>query len=83
MQHFFGRDRASFTAYSEDPHTLVRSRRMNSFSQVAEEGEFSRLWLGVHYRWDAEDGRQIGTNVGEYVFANALQPTHPGGPHRQ
>lgn len=83
MQNFFGRDDASFTAQSEDPHTLERFRRMNSFSQVAEEGEFSRLWLGVHFRWDAEDGREIGTNVGDYVFANALQPTRSSHPHQQ
>ncbi|MFJ9646299.1 vanadium-dependent haloperoxidase [Streptomyces sp. NPDC004244] len=79
MQNYFGRDEASFVAQSEDPHTLVRYRRMNSFSQVAEEGEFSRLWLGVHFRWDAEDGREIGTNVGDYVFANALRPTQQKG----
>ncbi|GAA5035470.1 hypothetical protein GCM10023335_81330 [Streptomyces siamensis] len=75
MQHFFKRDDVSFIAHSEDPHTLESYRRINSFSQVAEEGEFSRLYLGVHFRWDAEDGREIGTNVGDYVFANALQPT--------
>jgi hypothetical protein len=83
MKHFFGRDGVSFVAHSEDPHTLVAYRKLNSFSQVAEEGEFSRLWLGVHFRRDAEDGRAIGTNVGDYVFANALLPTRPGRPHQQ
>lgn len=83
MKHFFGRDNASFVAHSEDPHTLEAYRQMRSFSQVAQEGEFSRLWLGVHFRWDAEDGRAIGTNVGDYVFANALLPTRPGHPHQQ
>ncbi|MFF4426344.1 vanadium-dependent haloperoxidase [Streptomyces sp. NPDC001549] len=83
MQHYFDRDDVSFTAHSEDPHTLVLSRQMNSFSQVAQEGEFSRLWLGVHFRWDAEDGREIGTNVADYVFDNALQPTRPGRPDQR
>ncbi|WP_432048854.1 vanadium-dependent haloperoxidase [Streptomyces asiaticus] len=80
MKHFFGRDDVSFTAHSEDPHTIKAYRRMDSFSQVAQEGEFSRLWLGVHFRWDAEDGRTIGTNVGDYVFANVLLPTRPHPP---
>lgn len=57
MKHFFGRDDVSFTAHSEDPHTIKAYRRMDSFSQVAQEGEFSRLWLGVRFRWDAEGGR--------------------------
>ncbi|MGW4566858.1 vanadium-dependent haloperoxidase [Streptomyces sp. NPDC004561] len=82
MKHFFGRDNASFTAHSEDPHTLEAYRPMRSFSQVAQEGEFSRLWLGVHYRWDAEDGRAIGTHVADYVSAHALLPTRPNHPHQ-
>lgn len=80
MKHFFGRDKVSFIAHSEDPHTIEAYRRMDSFSQVAEEGEFSRLWLGVHFRWDAEDGRAIGTGVGDYVFGHALRPTRKNGP---
>ncbi|WP_432027771.1 vanadium-dependent haloperoxidase [Streptomyces sp. 1222.5] len=80
MKHFFGRDKVSFIAHSEDPHTIEAYRRMDSFSQVAEEGEFSRLWLGVHFRWDAEDGRAIGTDVGDYVFGHALRPTRKNGP---
>lgn len=83
MKHFFGRDDVSFIAHSEDPHTIEAYRRMANFSQVAEEGKLSRLWLGVHYRWDAEDGNVIGTNVGDYVFDNALLPTRPGRPHQQ
>lgn len=83
MKHFFGRDDVSFIAHSEDPHTLEAYRRMANFSQVAEEGKLSRLWLGVHFRWDAEDGSEIGNNVGDYVFANALLPTRPGRPHQQ
>ncbi len=82
MKHFFGRDDVSFTARSEDPHTIKAYRRMDSFSQVAQEGEFSRLWLGVHFRWDAEDGSAIGTNVGEYVSDNALLPTRPHRPRQ-
>ncbi|MGW1886331.1 vanadium-dependent haloperoxidase [Streptomyces sp. NPDC001970] len=82
MKHFFGRDDVSFIAHSEDPHTIEEYRRMANFSQVAEEGKLSRLWLGVHFRWDAEDGNEIGTNVGDYVFANALQPTRHGHPHK-
>ncbi|MFB7336473.1 vanadium-dependent haloperoxidase [Streptomyces adustus] len=81
MQRFFGRDRVSFIAHSEDPHTLQAFRLMSSFSQVATEGEFSRIYLGVHFRWDAEDGRQIGTNVAKYVSANSLLPIRSGRPH--
>ncbi|MFD7876492.1 vanadium-dependent haloperoxidase [Streptomyces sp. NPDC059766] len=83
MRHFFNRDDVSFIAHSEDPHTLQRFRLMRNFSQVAQEGEFSRLYLGVHFRWDAEDGRQIGTDVSDYVSTHALLPIRPGRPHHQ
>ncbi|WP_265560237.1 vanadium-dependent haloperoxidase [Streptomyces hygroscopicus] len=83
MKRFFGRDNISFTAHSEDPHTPVAYRSFTNFSQAAREDALSRLWLGVHYRWDVTDGLAIGENVADYLFANTMLPTRPGHPARR
>ena len=36
------------------------------------ENAFSRVWLGVHWRFDGEDGIALGRNVGEFVVNNAF-----------
>jgi hypothetical protein len=63
-----------FTASTDDPKSPVKNRAFSSFRQAAEEDANSRLWLGVHYRWDAVDGLQLGRNVGTYVVQNELRP---------
>lgn len=67
-------DQITFTASTDDPATPVKQRTFTSISQAAEEDAMSRLWLGVHYRWDAEDGMALGKNVGDYVTGHYLLP---------
>jgi hypothetical protein len=74
MKRFFETDDVSFTAHTEDPHAPMAYRSFTSFSQAAHEEAMSRLWLGVHYRWDVTDGLALGDNVASYLFANALLP---------
>jgi hypothetical protein len=74
MREVFGTDQMSFTATTDDPKSPVKNRAFNRFSQAAEEDAYSRLWLGVHYRWDAVDGLKLGRDVGTYVVHNQLQP---------
>ncbi|WP_234376788.1 vanadium-dependent haloperoxidase [Streptomyces sp. TP-A0356] len=83
MKRFFGRDDVSFSARSEDPHTHMAYRSFTSFSQAAREDAMSRIWLGVHYRWDVTDGLAIGDHVADYLFANTMLPTRPGRPPRR
>ena len=60
MEKFFGTDNISFTVYSEDPHMprdgngVKKGRHFTSFSQAAKENGRSRIYLGVHYQWDAD-----------------------------
>lgn len=72
MQKFFGTDNLTFTVTTEDPHSPVTSRTFTSFSQAAQEDANSRLWLGVHYAWDASDGLKLGRDIATYVYANKL-----------
>ncbi|MFF5208969.1 vanadium-dependent haloperoxidase [Streptosporangium sp. NPDC000396] len=67
MQRWFGHD-LTFTATTEDPHATVRSRTFTSFAAAAEENARSRVYLGVHYQWDADGGLESGFNLGDFVY---------------
>jgi hypothetical protein len=49
------------------------TRHFDSLSAAAIEDGRSRIYLGVHYQFDADYGISTGTSVGDYVFANAFQ----------
>ncbi|AFZ31140.1 phosphoesterase PA-phosphatase related protein [Gloeocapsa sp. PCC 7428] len=78
MRLFYGRDSIAFTATTEDPHALrdengiKLTRRFTSFTEAARENGRSRVYLGVHYQWDAEGGFESGCKVAEYAFNKLL-----------
>ncbi|MFC5926836.1 carbohydrate binding domain-containing protein [Micromonospora vulcania] len=74
MQRFFGTDAIGFDATTDDPHAVGVVRHMTGFDHAAEENAMSRIYLGVHYRFDAEAGMATGRSVGAYVYANRLRP---------
>ena len=47
-----------------DPPT----RRFRSFREAAEECGLSRLYLGIHFRYDSEEGVELGRRIGRYVL---------------
>ncbi|WP_437946366.1 phosphatase PAP2 family protein [Sorangium sp. So ce296] len=54
-----------------------RLRRCYSgFREATQEVAISRIYLGVHWRFDAMNGMRLGRNVGDAVFDGALQPLH-------
>jgi hypothetical protein len=73
MRRYYGTDAVTFTATTEDPHAVGVTRTFSTFSAAANEDALSRLWLGVHYRWDADAGLSTGDNVASYVFGNRLR----------
>ncbi|MBD2777917.1 vanadium-dependent haloperoxidase [Iningainema tapete] len=79
MRLFFARDSISFTATTEDPNALrdengvKLTRTFTSFTEAGRENGRSRVYLGVHYQWDAEGGFESGTKVGEFAFNNVLR----------
>lgn len=50
------------------------TRSFPSFAAAAEECGLSRLYLGIHFRYDSEEGVALGRRIGEYVLAHALTP---------
>jgi hypothetical protein len=84
LERFYGRDDISFTFISDEFNGITRgvdgkvrpivARTYNSFSQAALENGQSRIYLGVHWGFDRDEGIKSGGNVANYVFDNVLQP---------
>ncbi|HEX2477605.1 MAG TPA: PEP-CTERM sorting domain-containing protein [Lacipirellulaceae bacterium] len=73
FKQFYGTDNISFTSSAEGAPG-VSDRAFSSFSQAALEAADSRLYGGIHYRFDNEHGLENGIAVGRFIFANELQP---------
>lgn len=74
MRAYFGRDDISFELDTEDPNAPGITRSFESFSAAALENGRSRVYLGVHYQWDADQGYISGTRLADYIAANFLKP---------
>ncbi|KAA3625440.1 MAG: phosphatase PAP2 family protein [Flavobacterium sp.] len=49
-------------------------RSFNSFSEAGLEAAMSRVYLGIHFRYDSEEGHKLGNKIGEYANDNFLKP---------
>jgi hypothetical protein len=84
LARFYGTDAITFTIISDEFNGITRgadgqvrpivARTFTSFSQAALENGQSRIYLGVHWGFDRDQGIASGRNVGDYVFDNVLQP---------
>jgi hypothetical protein len=74
MAAFFGTDRVTFTITTDEPLYTGGPRTYTSFSQAARENGRSRVYLGVHYSMDSDDGYTSGTALGHWVYAHHLRP---------
>ncbi|MEI2580651.1 vanadium-dependent haloperoxidase [Scytonema sp. PRP1] len=77
LRNFFGTDNVTFTLTSEDPSArgnngIRITRTFNSFSSAALENGRSRVYLGVHYQWDADAAYVSGTKLADFLFENLL-----------
>ncbi|WP_433299900.1 vanadium-dependent haloperoxidase [Actinoplanes sp. CA-030573] len=72
MKRYYGTDAVTFTAGTQDPYATGVTRTFTSFSAAATEDAMSRLWLGVHFRWDADSGLSSGDQVAAYIVGNKL-----------
>jgi PAP2 superfamily/RTX calcium-binding nonapeptide repeat (4 copies) len=73
LKSFFGTDNISFTLDSEDES--VADRSYTSFTQAAEESAVSRLYGGIHFNFDNNDGLAVGYSIGRYVSSELFQST--------
>ena len=72
LKAFFGTDRIRFEVPSETPG--IANRTFTSFSQAANESGMSRIYAGIHFRFDNEAGLESGGRLGLAVAQNFLKP---------
>jgi hypothetical protein len=70
LTSFFRKDHFEFSVTSEVMAGVDRS--FTSFSAAAEEATRSRIFAGVHFRFDLTSGRRLGDDVVDFVIDNFL-----------
>ena len=86
LRRFYGTDRIAFTFVSDeyngvtvDNHGQVRPlipRTFTNLSQAEEENGQSRIYLGIHFAFDKNDGIAQGRRIADYVIGHAFQRAH-------
>jgi hypothetical protein len=85
MEDYFGKDHIHFTITTDESNTITNTplgpRSYDSFSQAAGENALSRIYLGIHFHFDATNGIRCGDQIADYVFEHTLLPLHGPTPH--
>jgi hypothetical protein len=74
LTSFFKRDHFNFNVTSEVLPGVERS--FSRISAAADEATLSRIFAGVHFRFDLITGQRLGHEVAEFVVDNFLTPSH-------
>jgi hypothetical protein len=69
---FFGRDDIAFQHIWDGTGGATRS--YSGFTALADEEANSRIYGGIHFRFDNVAGQSAGRNVANYVFQNFMRP---------
>ncbi|MFI7121728.1 vanadium-dependent haloperoxidase [Amycolatopsis sp. NPDC049868] len=72
MKRYVGTDNFGWTATTDDPFAQGITRSFGTFSDAARENQLSRVWLGVHYRFDGEYSLPTGDKIADWVTRNFL-----------
>ncbi len=88
LRDFYGTDHIAFSWQSDEYNGVTRdangnvrpavTRHYDNLEQAQYENFISRVYLGVHWIFDQQQGDIMGTNVGNYVFQNILRPRGRG-----
>lgn len=84
LANFYGTDEYSFklisgelsgrTTDSQGKHRHAVMRQFSSFSEAAWDNAISRIYLGIHWEFDAIWGVEGGNAIADYTFDNYLRP---------
>ncbi len=88
IRDFYGTDDIAFDWMSDEFNGVTRDadgnvrpvvvRHYDNLTEPQVENHDSRIYLGVHWRFDQDAGDAMGTSVANYVFSNILQPRGRG-----
>lgn len=68
MKNWFGTDTMPYEGTTDDPNARGVTRHVSSFSSAAAENAISRVYNGVHFRFDTVAGVNGGKKVSSYVW---------------
>jgi hypothetical protein len=81
LANFYGTDDIAFSFQSDElngvttgSNGLVRpavTRHFDSFSEAAQENADSRIYLGIHWRFDAQEGIEHGNAIADWIFTHS------------
>jgi hypothetical protein len=69
---FFGTDDICFSLSTDSLPGVTRY--YTSFSEAAQESSDSRIYAGIHWRFDVVEGATLGAQVGAYITTHLLLP---------
>lgn len=75
LADFYGTDNMNFTLTSDNIPGVLES--FTKFSDAAVQNAESRIYLGIHWQFDADIGTASGYSVGNDVFSGALAVPEP------
>ena len=88
LERFYGTDDISFTFVSDELNGVTtdslgrvrpkRPRTFHSFSQAAAECGRSRIYLGIHWQFDCDEGLRCGYAVADQVVDTVLRRQNNG-----
>ncbi|MEV0715353.1 hypothetical protein [Asanoa sp. NPDC050611] len=73
MRRYFNSDSMPEVLATEDPHAVGVTRAPGTFTAAARENARSRIYLGVHWQWDADQGYNTGEAIANQVFNSKLR----------
>jgi membrane-associated phospholipid phosphatase len=84
LRRFYGTDNIPFTFVSDEFNGVTRDNQGNvrpltprsftTLSQAEQENAQSRIYLGVHWQYDATNGINLGRNVAGWVWSHDFTP---------
>jgi hypothetical protein len=84
MEDYYGTDHVHFTISTDEFNTITNGtlspRSYESFSQASGENAISRIYLGIHFHFDATAGIHAGDQIADYIFQHSLLPLHGRAP---
>jgi hypothetical protein len=84
LEDFYGTDNIHFTISTDEFNTIdngtLSPRSYASFSQAAGENAMSRIYLGIHFHFDAVQAIACGDTIADYDFTHLLAPLHGKAP---
>lgn len=84
IEQFYGTNNIAFTFTSDELNGVttdnkgvvrpLKPRTFQNLDQAIKENADSRVYLGVHWRFDQDEGIRMGEKIADYVFEHTLEP---------